>query len=377
MNNTPMSFGKRQEPPQAPIIFAATPSSIIEDAKRLIEGSRKVHHRIVKGVQPELATFGNVLLPLAHAERAMAVESKVLGFYRHVSQDPNVRDASNKAWKMFRNFETDKAMNESLFELVEAVFKKEKDLDSESRRLLGRRRKTYIRNGLNLSDGPRKRFMAIQRRLTGLISDFRKNMIDEAGGVWSSPQELDGLPNEVMMSLEKGQDSDGGILRLTFDHANYFPMMRYAETGKTRMLYFTARQNRCNQNAPLFKEIMILRHEAAQLLGYPNHAAFKIEEKMLKTPEVVNDFLDDLRSRLAAGGQVDVEKLKEMKKAHLRSQGHAYDGKLYVWDHRFYMRLMLEQQYSVDQQHIAEYFPCKRTYQGCCKFLSSYSVSPS
>jgi len=69
----------------------------------------------------------------------------------------------------------------------------------------------------------------------------------------------------------------------------------------------------CNQNVPLFKEAMVLRDEAAHLLGYPNHAAFYIEDKIAKKPETVDTFLGDLRSRLTAGSQREIEELKQLK----------------------------------------------------------------
>jgi metallopeptidase MepB len=62
----------------------------------------------------------------------------------------------------------------------------------------------------------------------------------------------------------------------------------------------------------MFKEIMVLRDKAARLLGCPNHNAFRIEEKMAKTPETVNVFLNDLRSRLRAGGLRELENPKEL-----------------------------------------------------------------
>lgn len=117
----------------------------------------------------------------------------------------------------------------------------------------------------------------------------------------------------------------------------------------------------CNQNAPLFKEAVVLRDEAARLLGYPDHAAFRIEDKMAKTPKTVLDFLGDLRTRLAPGGAKETEHLVELKKKDLAERGLPFDGNYYLWDHRFYDRLMVETEYSIDENAIAEYFPLRRT----------------
>jgi metallopeptidase MepB len=107
------------------------------------------------------------------------------------------------------------------------------------------------------------------------------------------------------------------------------------------------------------------------MLGYPDHATFKTEDKMAKTPKTVLDFLGDLRSRLKAGGQKEIAHLLELKKADLAERGLPFDGEYYLWDHRFYDRLMIEKEYSIDENKIAEYFPLKSTIGGMLKVFES------
>lgn len=127
--------------------------------------------------------------------------------------------------------------------------------------------------------------------------------------------------------------------------------------------------SQCNQNIPLFKEAVLLRDEAARLLGYPNHAAFRIEDKMAKDPAVVNTFLADLRTRLAPGGVKEKAHLLEIKKKDEEARGLKSDGEYYLWDHRFYDRMMVEQEYSINENKIAEYFPLTSTVQGMLKIF--------
>lgn len=127
----------------------------------------------------------------------------------------------------------------------------------------------------------------------------------------------------------------------------------------------------CNNNIDLFKEAIILRDEAARLLGYPNHAAFRIEDKMSKTPKVVLDFLGDLRTQLAPGGATEIAHLKDIKQKDLKARGieTEFDDNYYLWDHRFYDRLMIEEEYTIDEQKIAEYFPITSTINGMLKIF--------
>lgn len=360
-----MAPNKLRKPPQAPPLFKETSSTIIENTKRLIETSRKIQSRVVEDVQPGEANFATVLLPLAHAKNAMAREAHILGFYKDVSTDPELRQASSDAKKLFDDFVTEAAMREDLYILIDAVFKKSEDLDPESRRLLEKEHKDYTRNGLSIPAGTKRdRFKDIKMRLNELTRAFRKNPIDENGGVWFLLDELEGVPEDVMSGLEKGKDENEGKLRTTFEIPDFSPTMRYANNDETRKRLYIAYQNKCVQNVPLFKETMILRHEAATLLGYPNHAAFRIEDKMAKKPENVNAFLNDLVSKMTPYGQIEIEMLKQFKKSDLESRDKVFDGKLYVWDYAFYTRLMLQKQYFVDQQRIAEYFPLQTTISG-------------
>ncbi len=120
---------------------------------------------------------------------------------------------------------------------------------------------------------------------------------------------------------------------------------------------------------PLFREAILLRDEAARLLGYPDHASFRLEDKMAKTPKTVFDFLNDLKTRLAPGGVKETEHLIELKKADLASRNEPFDGNYYLWDHRFYDRLMVEKEYNIDENAIAEYFPLRSTVAGMLKIF--------
>lgn len=140
--------------------------------------------------------------------------------------------------------------------------------------------------------------------------------------------------------------------------------MKFATNAETRRKVFIQNENKCNQNAALFKEAVVLRDEAARLLGYPDHASFRLEDKMAKTSKVVNDFLGDLRQRLVAGGEKEKAHLLEVKKADLEARGLPFDGKYYLWDARYYDRIMIEKEYSIDENKIADYFPLQQTVAG-------------
>lgn len=359
-----------RKPPQAPPIFTATAQSIVDDAKRLIATSRKAQDDVVAKVTADTATFDSVMRPLAQDENVMALESHIISFYQAVSTEQQLRDASCKAEELMDEFFIETVMREDVFRLIDAALKKGEKLEPESRRLLEKEHKDYIRNGLGLPAGPKRdRFKDIKKRLSLISIEFQKNLNEENGGIWFTPAELAGVPEDVLAGLKKGEGENEGKLRLTFKYPDLFPTMKYAKNAEVRKRVIIANENKCNQNVPLFREAIVLRDEAARLLGYPNHASFRVEDKMAKTPQTVDNFLGDLRSRLAGGGQKEIKELQELKEANLEARGESFDGRYYLWDHRFYDRLMLEQHYSLDQQQIAEYFPLQTTIEGMLKIF--------
>lgn len=372
LTNLTMAPAKYQKPPQAPPKFTATPDSLLADTKRLIDQSKSLQDEIVKDVKAEDASFKQVVLPMAQDDNKGAIEAHIIGFYQAISTEQALRDASSEAEKQLDEFSIESAMREDVFKLYDAVLKKGEKLDPESQRLLEKDHKSYIRNGLGVPAGPqRDRFKEIKKQLSDISIKFQKTLNEENGGLWFTPEELDGVPADIVDNLKKGEGDNAGKVWLTFKYPDLFPTLKYAKSAEVRKKVFESNENKCNSNVPLFKEAIVLRDEAARILGYKNHAEFRIEDKMAKTPKTVDDFLGDLSTRLAPGGVEETKKLKALKEQDLKDRGQEkeYDGRYYLWDHRFYDRLMLEKDYQLDQQKVAEYFPLHTTIQGMLRIF--------
>ncbi len=296
-----------------------------------------------------------------------ATEAHIIAFYQAVSTELALRDASSEAEKRLDEFSIESVMREDVFRLFDAVLKRGEALDPESQRLLEKDHKSYIRNGLGVPAGPKRdRFKEIKKLLSDIGIKFQKTLNEENSGLWFTPEELDGVPEDIVNNFKKGEGENAGKVRMTFKYPDMFPTLKYAKSEEVRRRVFEQSENRCNSNVPLFFKAIVLRDEAARILGYNNHAEFRIEDKMAKSPKMVDDFLDDLRIRLTPGAVTELNKLKDLKEQDLKSRGreHEYDGRYYLWDHRFYDRLMREQDYQLDQEKVAEYFPLHTTIEG-------------
>ncbi|KKY35816.1 putative peptidase family m3 [Diaporthe ampelina] len=366
---------KYKKPPQAPPTFIGTKENIVSDTKALCDKTRSLLDDLVAKIPADdssKTTFQNVLQPQIHDENDSALTARILGFYQYVSSNSELRDASTEAESIMDEFAIEMATREDVFKIVDAVYQKKDSLglDTEDRKFLEKERKNYISNGLGLPAGPqRERFKEIKKRLSQIQIEFTKALNEENGAIYFTPEELDGVPSDLTESWEKGTGENEGKLRVSFKYPDLFPTLKFAKNAETRRKLFIANENKCNKNMPLFKEAILLRDEAARMLGFPDHASFRIEDKMAKTTKTVNDFLGDLRVKLAPGGKKETEHLKAIKKADVESRGEQFDGSYYLWDHRFYDRLMIEQEYSIDENKISEYFPLTKTVAGMLKIF--------
>ncbi|KAL7273782.1 metalloendopeptidase [Rhizina undulata] len=357
--------------------FIHTPEKVLDDTKRIIKESRELQDKLAKEVSPETATFDNVVKVLGEEENDMGLEVAILGFYQYVSTNKALRDASSEAEKLLDDFGIESAMREDIYKLVSAVQASHErspfPISEESARLLDKMNKDYIRNGLALPEAERARFKEIKKELSILGIEFSKRLNEENGGIWFTPEELEGVPEDVVSGLKKGEEGteNAGKLWLTFKYPDLFPTMKYAVNPETRRMVFIGNENKCNENVEIFRKAIKLRDEKARLLGFKSHAEFVLEPKMAKSPEKVMSFLTDLREKLAPGGATERARLVELKKKDVEARGQTSDGKYYLWDHRYYDRLLLEKEYALDEQKIAEYFPLTQTIEGMLKIFET------
>ena len=320
----------------------------------LIEKSRKVYDA-VGGLDASNATYKNVVETMANNQSDYDTRRNVLDFPQHVSPDKETRGASTDADKKLSDFEVEMSMRKDVFNNLVACFEKNESMPPEGKRFLERLIKYGKRNGLHLSSEVQGEIKAIKKRMSDLSIDFNKNINEENTILEFTLQELNGLPEDFISSLDKG---DGGKLQVTLKYPHYFPIMKKANNAETRRKMEAAFSSRCmKENSPILEELVELRAKMASLLGYPTHASYITEMRMAKTAGNVANFLSELAQKLDTLGEKEIKELLQLKKAEYEKHGWDYDGKINMWDLKYYMRIIEETQYSVDHNKLKEYFP--------------------
>ena len=368
--------------PQPPLRFDATPDSLVADARRLVAGARDVVNQITL-IGLEQANFDNAIRPFLSHENLALRDSLVIRLYRSTSPRKDLRDASDAASKVLADGGIDLYMREDFSRVVDAVYKKAEALDPEYKYYLLKLHQDFERNGLGInSTSDKQRFREVRKRIADLERECLKNLNGQTEGLWFTRQELKGLPNHFFedrrskpatLTSEDFAETEARIterkdekLWVRYKDPDIIPIMKFATNPATRKKMFIGNESRCSQNQPMYRQIFALRDEAARLLGFPNHAAYRTHYKMIQTPEAAEKSLHDVREQLQDQRDQELAKLLELKKQDLEGDGNvvAQDEKLFLWDRVYYDRLLKEKHYSFDQPMLAEYFSFDRTLSG-------------
>ncbi|KAJ1726742.1 metalloendopeptidase, partial [Coemansia biformis] len=294
-------------PVSAPVLSAAPKGSLVdfrltpaEIAGRVEETIRKERELLDEVAQEESPMLANVIAPLGHFSASLAVEGGVASLLGSVAVDEEARGAGNQAKKLKADFEIERTMREDVYKVVRAVYdnKDEMDkLDPEDRRLVEKMELKHRRAGLLLSSEKREQLRDIKKRESVLEVDFRKCINDEDARLLFSRDELEGLPEDYFNGRET-EDHDGEAKYVvTSKYPDYIPLMKYAKRESTRKAMLIADENRCPDNIPRLQELVKLRLEQAQLLGYNTYSEYALEVLMAKTPQAALDMEEDLLAR--------------------------------------------------------------------------------
>ncbi len=309
-------------------------SQITEDQylpafKAGIEEARKNVAAIV--ANPEAPTFENTVLAY---ENASPILDKVQGVFFNLSESdstPGMQAIEEEVIPLVTELENDIFMNEAFFARVKAVFEASDALTREQQMVVKKLYQNFERNGVGLDEAGKKRFAEMSTRLGTLSQKFGQNLLAENNAF---------------------KDATG----LTV--SEYYDFMSSCPDRDKREQVFKAYGARCNNgnaqdNNAIVLEILKLRAEMAQLLGYPSFAAFQLSNKMAGDPATVDAFLQpimDAAMRKAKEERADMEKLA----------GH----KIEAWDWSYYAEKVRAQKYALDESQTKPYFQADSVLKG-------------
>ncbi|PNP56000.1 hypothetical protein THARTR1_03937 [Trichoderma harzianum] len=360
--------------PQSPTSFDATPSSLIEEAKALIDHTRTIWDEVALNVKPDYATFENTIIPIVTDENQKYTRLRILRFYSSTSPSKDLRDASNSATSMINDADMELYSRVDIYHLVTAVWsgihQDRKDLDDESIYYVEKLHRKLRQNGCGITDVGRKQaFEQAQKRIQELVKQCAANLHEDTSGIWLSIKELEGVPEKIPAQLKQGEADHEGQVWVKTKVPHPFKIISHAKSEDTRRKVYYAMKNRLPQNIALFRELVLRRDEVARLLEYPNYLAYKTSDKMVRTPEKVINIVDEIRQRIRPHAVKVANELLDLKIKDAIARGEtAEDQKLFLWDQSFYAGIKLQHESKI-RSTISEYFELYHTLDKLLELL--------
>lgn len=317
---------------------------------------------------PDKPTFENSIEALEFSGRTLDRLSAIFFNLNSAETNDEIQKIAQEVSPWLSEFSNDIRLNEKLFERIKSVYgdKENLDLTVEQSTLLDKKYKGFARNGANLNDEDKAKLREIDRKLSKLSLQFGENVLAETNAFQlhlTDENQLTGLPDgakEAAKMTAKEKDLDGWLI--TLDYPSYIPFMTYADDRSLREKLakaFGARafQDNKNNNEQIVLEIVKLRHERANLLGYKTHAHFVLEERMAETPEKVLSFAKDLLEKAKPAAKREFEQLSEFAKKDGIAQ-------LQKWDGAYYSEKLKKKLFDLDQEALKPYFKLENVLNG-------------
>ena len=313
-------------------------------------------------------TFQNTLEELEFTGGKLDRISSIFFNLNSAETNDEIQNIAQEVSPMLSEFDNDVRLNKKLFLKIKSVFnqKDNLDLNKEQQMLLEKKYKAFVRNGANLNETDKNKLREIDKNLSKLSLQFGENVLAETNVfelVITDKKKLTGLPEgtvEAAKMLAKEKGIEGWIF--TLDYPSYIPFMTYAKDRDLRENIsnaFGARAFKNNEydNQNIIIQIVNLRHERANLLGYKSHANFVLEERMAETPEKVKTFLNELLVKAKPAAKKDFQKVNEL------AQKDGVDL-LQKWDSAYYSEKLKKELFSLDDEQLKPYFKLENVIDG-------------
>lgn len=335
--------------------------------KKAIEITKSEIDEIVNNT--DTPTFKNTTVALDFTGEKLNKITSIFFNLNAAETNDEIQKIAQKISPWLSELSNDITLNIALFKKVKAVFdsKETLTLTLEQQMLLEKQYKGFARNGANLREADKTALRKIDAQLSKLSLKFGENVLAETQAFEmhvTDEKDLAGLPEsekESAKEVAKSKEKEGWVF--TLDHPSYIPFLTYADNRELRKKLAIAagkkgfQDNEFN-NEKVVLDIVNLRNERANLLGYKTHAHFVLEERMAETPETVIEFSNNLLEKAKPAA------LKEF--TNLESYAKKLDNidKLQKWDGAYYAEKLKKELFDLDQEILKPYFKLENVING-------------
>ncbi|WP_430974563.1 M3 family metallopeptidase [Sunxiuqinia rutila] len=345
----------------------------IEHYLPAVEEGIKQHQQEIEAItsNPEAPTFENTILAMDVSGDLLDRVTTVFYNLNSANTNPEMQALAREISPITTEHGDNIMLNKALFERVKAVYEQREslNLDQEQMRVLEKFYKDFERNGANLSDEDQAKLRELNQELSNLRLQFGENLLAETNKnfqlVIDNEADLSGLPEAVVAAAAEEAEKAGmtGKWVFTLQKPSLIPFLQYADNRDLREKIYRGyfmRGNNDNEfdNKKILGQMVQLRQEKAQLLGFENYAAYILDNNMAKTSENVYDFLLKLWKPAL---EVAKNERDEMQAIINREGGNF---QLESWDWWYYSEKLRKEKYDLDESELQPYFSLDNVREG-------------
>jgi peptidyl-dipeptidase Dcp len=352
--------------------FGAPPFDRIkdEDYQPAIEAGMAQQFAEIDAIanNPAAPTFQNTFVAMERSGRLLARSSAAFNGVSQANTNPVLQQAKTALAPQLAAHQDSIRLHAKLFARVAAVYGQRASLglDPESLRLVEREYDQFVHSGANLSDQDKARLKKLNQEASSLSDAFSKKLLDSttAGAfVTEDKAALAGLSDAQLAAAAQsaGKRNAKGYL-IPLQNTTQQPVLESLSSRPTRESIFGSSWNRAehgdaNDTREIITRLAQLRAQRARILGFPSHAAWKLEDQMAKTPEAALQFMDALVPVAAAKAAAEA---KDMQAVIDAQQG---GFQLQPWDREFYGEQVRKAKYDLDEAQIKPFFELNNVLQ--------------
>lgn len=315
-------------------------------------------------------TFANTIIPLEYSDELLNKVSSVFFNLVECCNDEEMEKLADTIMPMVTRHGDDVMLNDKLFQRVKKVYenRKNENLNPEQLRLLEETYKGFVRGGANVPADKQDRFREINTKLASLTQKFGNNVLKATNDyklVCSDESKLEGLTEQQIQNAAELGNEDAktkGKYVFTLDMPTLEPFLMNCKDRNLRKEIWTAYANRClggkYDNSKIINEIVNLRLEKAQILGYDNYANYVLDDCMAKNADNVYELLNQVWTPALA-------KAKEEAALYQKMIDKERGGfKLEPCDWRYYSEKLRKEKYDLNDEDIRPYFSLDTAQKG-------------
>jgi peptidyl-dipeptidase Dcp len=334
---------------------------------------------------PDAPGFDNTVTALEAADEWADRISSLFYHLLHTDGGPELQALAKDIPPRLADFRNDVTLNPALFARFETLWENRAalGLDPEQHTVLENHVLHFRRNGAALPEADRQTLRGIDQRFSVCGPAFAENVLKatQAYALWIENEAIVAPLPETARAAAKAaarKDKRPDAWKFTLDAPSYIAFMTYCPDAALRRGMWQAYGSRCvdgeHANASLLREILDLRNRRAQLLGYPDHAAYVLERRMVGNLDTLRRFYDRLLPIVMPAARRDIAAV-EACKADLVGT-----GPLQPWDYAFYAEKLKEKCFDLNQEELRPYFEFESTLGAVfalCRELFGLAFRPS